>query len=138
MMNLLCCLGLFATTTLSQSVQIGLPKLGTQVAAGSDQTIQIQRPDTLTGSNEIAIVIGISPCRDGKCTSPADSMGTILYKGGYDPEFHNGVQPPYQNFTVEVPKDISGLALIGVTHLSLVGASAYPLIQFLNQTVTVI
>ncbi|CRG90985.1 [NU+] prion formation protein 1 [Talaromyces islandicus] len=137
MMKSVFAFSLFATAALSQSANIGLPQNGAEWTAGSNQTVQVQRPDTLTGSNEIAVVIGISPCHDGKCTSPSASMGTVLYQGGFDPEFHNGVQPPYQNFTVEIPNEISGLAMLGVAHFSLVGASASPTMQYLNQTVTV-
>ncbi|KAJ8103650.1 hypothetical protein POJ06DRAFT_298125 [Lipomyces tetrasporus] len=137
MLKSLFCLSLFATAAYSQAVQIGLPTKGDQLAAGSNQTIQIQRPDTLTGSDEIAVVIGIQQCPNGTCTSPDASMGTVLYQGGFDPEFH-GPQAPYQNFTVKIPDGLSGPALIGVAHLSLVGASTYPLIEFLNQTVAIV
>lgn len=36
-------LGLFAATVLAQSANIGLPQKGTQVTAGSNQTVQVQR-----------------------------------------------------------------------------------------------
>ncbi|KAK9234765.1 hypothetical protein V1525DRAFT_459132 [Lipomyces kononenkoae] len=137
MLKSLFTLGLFATAVHSQTVEIGLPNKGDQLAAGSDQIVQIQRPDSLTGSDEIAVVIGIQQCPNGECTSPDASLGTVLYQGGFDPQFH-GPQPPYQNFTVQIPEYSCGPAIIGVAHMSLVGASTYPLIEFLNQTVTIV
>lgn len=63
-------------------------------------------------------------------------MGTVLYQGGFDPEFHNGVQPPYQNFTVEIPDDISGLAVLGVAHFSLVGVNSITFLSIYDRVLT--
>lgn len=81
--------------------------------------------DSLTGSEEIAVVIGINKCSSGAtCSSPEESMGTVLYNGPFDPQFHETYLPPYQNFTLEIPE---GLAtengIVTVAHFSLVGVS---------------
>lgn len=47
MMKSVFALGLFATTALSQSANIGLPQKGAQVTAGSNQTVQVQRAVSL-------------------------------------------------------------------------------------------
>jgi hypothetical protein len=51
-------------------------------------------------------------------------MGTILYQGPFDPQYHESSQPPYQNFTVRLPNLIApGNAQINVAHAALVGVS---------------
>lgn len=51
-------------------------------------------------------------------------MGTILYNGPFNPQYHESYLPPYQNFTVQVPTSIpAGTALIGVAHVTLLGVS---------------
>ncbi|EED14702.1 conserved hypothetical protein [Talaromyces stipitatus ATCC 10500] len=132
-------LGLIASTALAQSVSIGLPAAGAQLSTGTPTTFQIQRPDTLTGSQEIAVVIGISKCNSGgRCASPDESMGTVLYNGPFNPQFHETALPPYQNFTLEIPESAAtDNGLVTVAHFSLVGASAWPMVEYLNQSITV-
>ena len=51
-------------------------------------------------------------------------MGTILYNGPFNPQYHETYLPPYENFTVTVPSsNPTGTALIGVAHATLVGVS---------------
>jgi hypothetical protein len=79
----------------------------------------------LTGSEEIAVVIGINKCGSGAtCSSPEDSMGTVLYNGPFDPQFHETSLPPYQNFTLEIPEGVAtDTGIVTVAHFSLVGVS---------------
>ncbi|KAJ7434540.1 hypothetical protein B0H11DRAFT_2118394 [Mycena galericulata] len=104
--------------------------------------------DTLTGSTELALVIGFLSCpgpessgSSSNCPSPLDEIGTILYNGSYDPDFHNGgegLKPPYQNFSVVIPRDAeSGVAQLSATHFSLVGAGPFPFLQSRNVTLLV-
>jgi hypothetical protein len=83
--------------------------------------------DTLTGSTEVAVVIGFWHCGGATsiCPAPSDVLGSILYNGPYDPEFHTGVaKPPHQNFTVTIPSTAqAGKAQLSVAHFSLVGVS---------------
>lgn len=132
-------LGLVASTALAQSVSIGLPTAGAQLYTSTNATFQIQRPDSLTGSEEIAVVIGINKCSSGAtCIPPEDSMGTVMYNGPFNPQFHETYLPPYQNFTLEIPESVAtGNGIVTVAHFSLVGASTYPLIEYHNQTVTI-
>ncbi|GAM33562.1 hypothetical protein TCE0_011r00542 [Talaromyces pinophilus] len=116
-------LSLIASTALAQSVFIGLPAAGAQLYTSTNATFQIQRP-----------------CGSGAtCSSPEDSMGTVLYNGPLDPQFHETYLPPYQNFSLEIPEGAAtDNGIVTVAHFSLVGASTYPLIEYLNQTVTII
>lgn len=51
-------------------------------------------------------------------------MGTILYHGGFDPQYHEASQLPYQNFTVTVPTLITaGNGQINIANVVLVGVS---------------
>lgn len=51
-------------------------------------------------------------------------MGTILYNGKFNPQYHEPSQPPYQNFSVKVPADFTtGSAQINVAHATLIGVS---------------
>ncbi|KAJ6461092.1 hypothetical protein C8R45DRAFT_842449 [Mycena sanguinolenta] len=131
------------TTAFAQGVVIGAPADGSTVRRGSKITVEINRPDTLTGSTEIAIVIGFLFCGKSptsKCPPPSEILGTILYNGSYQPEFHSGdAKPPYQNFTVSIPTSASpGKAQLGVAHFSLVGASQFPFLEIFNITLNVV
>jgi hypothetical protein len=129
---------LLVTVAFAQSADIGLPIYNQAVSAGSDLIVQVQRPNSLTGSEEVAVVIGLQSCPNRPCTPPSSFMGTILYNGPFNPQYHEYYLPPYQNFTVQVPASISaGTALIGVAHVTLIGAGLYPFLETLNQTITI-
>jgi hypothetical protein len=127
-----------AATASAQNVAIGLPSAGENLTPGSSTVIQIQRPNSLTGSQEIAVAIGLSSCADSKCYAPEDVMGTILYNGPFKPEYHESSQPPYQNFSVNIPEAIGkGTAQLNIAHVSLVGAGPFPFMETLNRTVLI-
>lgn len=51
-------------------------------------------------------------------------MGTVLYNGPFDPQFHETYLPPYQNFTLEIPEGVAAEnGIVTVAHFSLVGVS---------------
>ncbi|KAJ7723304.1 hypothetical protein DFH07DRAFT_783623 [Mycena maculata] len=133
---------MLTTATLAQSIDIGAPASGATVPAGSNITVEVDKPDTLTGSTEVAIVIGLLSCvglPDG-CPSPADDIGDVLYNGPYNPQFQEATpgKPPYQNFSVAIPGSVpSGPAQLSVVHLSLVGLGPMPFFQIVNITVNV-
>ncbi|KAJ7621006.1 hypothetical protein FB45DRAFT_1006451 [Roridomyces roridus] len=135
---------LLASTALAQSAVIGSPAPGAIVKAGSNITVEVDRPDTLTGSTEVDLIIGFLSCNNinfptGVCPPASEILGTILYNGPYDPEFRTSGKPPYQNFTVQIPADANkGSAQLSVTHFSLVGAGPFPLLEVLNVTVQVV
>ncbi|KIL61388.1 hypothetical protein M378DRAFT_167036, partial [Amanita muscaria Koide BX008] len=122
MMNLLKVVVLFFFTTVAfaQGVVINYPQNGASVPAGQDLTVQVVRPDTLTGSQEVAVVIGLESCTSQSCPSPVDVMGDILYNGPYNPQFQQ--LQPYQNFSVAIPASwTKGAAQLNVAHFTLIG-----------------
>jgi Nis1 family len=79
----------------------------------------------LTSVQQVALVIGISPCQNGQCVSPDEALDNLLYSGSFIPQFHEAGPGPYQNFSVQIPDTISsGAALVGVAHFALVGVSS--------------
>ncbi|KAJ7434517.1 hypothetical protein B0H11DRAFT_1757567 [Mycena galericulata] len=136
---------MLATAAFAQNVDIGAPADGATVTPGTNITVEVDRPDTLTGSIEVAVVIGFLSCvpfNAQTCPPPSEIIGQILYNGPYDPEFRTGPglpnKPPYQNFTVAIPASApTGPAQISVTHFGLVGAGFEPFVQSLNVTVNV-
>ncbi|KAF3389484.1 hypothetical protein F1880_003470 [Penicillium rolfsii] len=138
-MNFFASLALFAGAAMAQNAGIGLPTADQKLTKGSDIVVQVQRPNSLTGSTEMAVAIGISSCTNGPCIPSDEFMGTILYNGGFKPEYHETSLPPYENFTVTVPSSFAaGNAQINVAHAALVGASQYPFLETLNRTVVVV
>ncbi|KAJ7820752.1 hypothetical protein B0H14DRAFT_2833230 [Mycena olivaceomarginata] len=99
------------TAALAQRAGIGAPANGTTVHRGSKITVEIDRPDTLTGSTEVGIVIALHFCgasAESVCQPPEDVLGTILYNGKFKPAFHTGVaktSPPkfYRHNSVHHP-----------------------------------
>ena len=90
----------------------------------TDHALCFVSQNSLTGSEEVAIVIGLQSCSSGPCMPPSSIMGTILYNGPFTPVYHEPYLAPYQNFTVEVPSSFeTGTALIGVVHVTLIGVS---------------
>ncbi|KAJ5904937.1 uncharacterized protein N7473_001853 [Penicillium subrubescens] len=128
-----------ASVSLAQNSIIGLPTAGYMITKGGNVTVQVQRPNSLTGSTEIAVIIGVSSCASTPCQPAGEVMGTILYQGPFDPQYHESDQPPYQNFTVTLPNLIAaGDAQINVAHAALVGAGPFPYLETLNRTVVVV
>ena len=88
--------------------------------------------DTLTGSEEVALVLSMAACPQGSCTSPqynpSEILGQILYNGPYNPQPHPEAglsKPPHQNFSIPVPTSLAPgdtVSLIA-THFNLVGVS---------------
>ncbi|KAI0260654.1 hypothetical protein BC834DRAFT_533665 [Gloeopeniophorella convolvens] len=131
-----------AAGALAQSINIGYPADGATITPGSALTVQVNRPNSLTGSQEVAIVISLLECPSVPCPAPSDRLGSTLYAGGYNPQYPTAPSPqdePQQNFTVTVPSSFSsgGTAQLSVTHLSLVGAGPFPLIEIRNVTLKV-
>ncbi|CAI7601224.1 unnamed protein product [Penicillium pancosmium] len=137
-MKFLVSLAAIASVALAQNAGIGYPAEGQKLGAGSDTVVQIQRPNSLTGSTELSVAIGISSCASSPCMAPTDTMGTILYHGDFKPVYHESSAPPYENFTVTIPSSIKGgKAQINIAHFALVGAGNYPYLDTLNRTIEI-
>ncbi|KAJ6096627.1 hypothetical protein N7486_007373 [Penicillium sp. IBT 16267x] len=137
-MQFLFSLAVFAGLALAQNAYIGLPKAGQKVAPGSDVIVQVQRPNSLTNSEEMAVAIGFASCGSGGCYPTDEFMGTVVYNGKFNPVYHETYLPPYQNFTVTVPASFkAGKAQVNVAHATLIGAGLYPEMETLNQTIVI-
>jgi len=87
------------------------------------ENLQILK-NSLTPSIEVAVAIGLRPCQSGGCGDPADSLGIVLYNGGFDPQYRVQGKPPHQNFTITIPSTATkGKAVLGLVHLALNGVS---------------
>ncbi|KAI1794789.1 hypothetical protein LXA43DRAFT_86903 [Ganoderma leucocontextum] len=136
----------FAASALAQRVHISSPKNLAEVKAGSKITVELDRPNSLTASTEVAIAIGLWPCGGPKGTSKCAStdvskvLGDVVYHGAYKPEYNSKTpsKSPHQTFEITVPKSFSsGQVSLGVAHLSLVGAGATPTYDFTNITLVI-
>lgn len=126
-----------AFTATSQTIDIGYPTNGDVLHAGGQLTAKIDRPDSIIGCTEVGIALAIISCVNGQCPSPSERLGSVLYAGPFDPQAHGG-GGFYQNFTVTVPSSLSsGQALFTLTHLCLLGAGPFPLLEYRNATVTI-
>ncbi|KAJ5104533.1 hypothetical protein NUU61_001880 [Penicillium alfredii] len=124
---------------LAQNAHIGLPTTGQKLSRGDDVTVQVQRPNTLSPSQEMAVAIGIASCGKKGCNVASDVLGTVVYNGKFKPEYHESGLPPYQNFTVKVPDSLAqGRAQVNVAHATLVGAGPQPYLESLNRTVVIV
>ncbi|KAJ3855997.1 hypothetical protein EV368DRAFT_33429 [Lentinula lateritia] len=124
---------------LAQNVFIGHPANGSTISAGSNLTVRIDRPDTLSSSTEVALVMGMWPCNDLPCPGPSNIIGTILYNGPYKPQFSLNSLPPHENFTVSIPEGfVKGVTQFGVAHIALIGAGQAPFLETLNATLVIV
>ncbi|KAH8112257.1 hypothetical protein DFH11DRAFT_1608864 [Phellopilus nigrolimitatus] len=111
---------------LAQRISLGSPSAGQTLSAGQSTTVQVFKPDSLSGSTEIGIAITLQKCSQTPCPDESQTLGN----GG------NAVQP-FQNFTVTVPSGFSGPAVLSVAHANLIGAGPSLFTEITNVTVTV-
>ncbi|KAH8091043.1 hypothetical protein BXZ70DRAFT_909919 [Cristinia sonorae] len=140
-------LAALATSAFAQSIAITGPPAGTTVTAGQGFVVDIARPNTLSPSQEVAVVVALSSCGSfggGTCdfVTPDQVLGRILYSGPYTPTHHTDSAPGsiefYQNFTVTVPDNFAkGPASLNVAHFNLIGAGPFPSMEVKNITVIV-
>ncbi|KDQ53360.1 hypothetical protein JAAARDRAFT_161875 [Jaapia argillacea MUCL 33604] len=129
-----------ALSAMAQTVTIGAPAAGITTCAGCYLNVEIDRPNFLSSSQEVSVIIAMQSCNSGGCVGAEKSHGTVLYAGPYNPQYSTTVdyKPPHQNFTVEVPTFfITGQAVLSVTHFALVGAGLEPFLEYKNVTVNI-
>lgn len=49
------------------------------------------------------MVIGLLQCQQTPCPPPSAQLGSIVFNGQFNPQFHEIPGEPYENFTVTVP-----------------------------------
>jgi len=131
----------FPILSLAQAVTIESPPAGASIAQGESFTVQIARPDTLTGSIEVSVAIGVVSCASRPCSTftTTQDLGSVLYYGPYTPELYGGRTPEYENFTVSLPSGFSlGAAQINVAHFSLLGLGPSLFFETLNSSIVVV
>ncbi|KAH7909228.1 hypothetical protein BJ138DRAFT_1011266 [Hygrophoropsis aurantiaca] len=136
---------IFFGIAFGQNIMIAAPLQGTRVSPGSNIVVDIQRPNSLSSSEEVAVVIAIQSCATSPCIPPTKSLGMILYNGHFNPQEpqlsspNAGFQQPGQNFTIQIPPSLrNGSALITITHLALIGAGPIPWLEYQNVSLVVV
>ncbi|KAH9480686.1 hypothetical protein JR316_0007286 [Psilocybe cubensis] len=140
--TILSTIALCTVSAYAQGAVLSYPRDGDKFHAGSKFTVEVDRPNSLSGSTEVGVVIAVNSCNNGPCAPPTAILGQILYNGPFNPQYQAsavGYQTPGQNFSVTLPSDISkGPASLNVFHVALIGAGrAIPLTQTLNTTIIV-
>ncbi|KAM5538614.1 hypothetical protein V8D89_007643 [Ganoderma adspersum] len=125
----------------AQNVFIYAPPPQSTFAPGESFVVDVDRPDSLTGSRDVSVAIGLLSCADRAPSGTCDGidsawmMGDILYAGPYSPVAPTGGNAN-ENFTVTVPADFQpGPAVLAVAHFTLVGELFWPSLEVLNETV---
>ncbi|KAL1950814.1 hypothetical protein VTO73DRAFT_5938 [Trametes versicolor] len=141
-MKFLVVLSALASLAAAQMAVIRAPPAQSTFAPGEQFIVDVDRPDTLTGSQEVSVAIGLLSCvgraPPGTCDGIdfTEQIGTALYAGPYAPQLRPGGSDLFENFTVTVPEGFpSGAASLVVAHFSLVGALNWPTLEVLNETV---
>ncbi|KAI0326898.1 hypothetical protein GY45DRAFT_1373599 [Cubamyces sp. BRFM 1775] len=138
-------LAALVASAMAQGVVISAPPPLATLTAGQTTVVEVVRPDSLTGSQEVSVAIGIQSCVGrapaGTCDG-VDASGNIgtsaLYAGPYTPQIagHHSAAL-VQNFTVTVPDYLQpGAAVIAVAHFSLISGIEI-LFEVVNQTVII-
>ncbi|KAJ7352014.1 hypothetical protein DFH08DRAFT_77991 [Mycena albidolilacea] len=139
-LNILTISCLYIATVWGQASHIGFPLAGDTIHFNTNITVQIVRPNSIQGSTEVGIAIGLLSCpvsQEADCPSPAGQLGSILYTGPFAPTVHPMAQI-YENFTLTVPSAgflATGRAQLAVARLHLIGAGPSPILELSNITV---
>ncbi|KAJ3747222.1 hypothetical protein DFH05DRAFT_1457636 [Lentinula detonsa] len=138
MKSILILLSIFFLTVHSQTITVLSPSSGSEITPGQNVTVQLAFGNSLTGVEHVSAVIAMINCAGAPCpTDASDSLGIPLFAGNYTPQYHEQNLPPYENFTITVPGTLAaGTNMLTVAHFMLVGASAVPVLQFDNVTVS--
>ncbi|KAK7444839.1 hypothetical protein VKT23_015157 [Stygiomarasmius scandens] len=126
-----------ASAVFCQSALVHFPTDGTSVSAGSSLNVDIIRPNSLSSSQEVGVVLGLASCNP-RCLAANLSIGRILYNGDFNPQFGNASQP-HQNITVQIPSDTpKGAAQLNFAHFFLLGASLSPDLESSSVSITIV
>ncbi|KAF8885680.1 hypothetical protein CPB84DRAFT_1788131 [Gymnopilus junonius] len=129
------CLGVTAQTSF-----IGYPPDGASITPGKKLTVQVVRPNSIEGSIEAGLVIGLFSCFNGPAGCPGpEEVGTVLFNGKFKPTVHTGEQfQIYENFSLTVPSDFpAGAAQLSTNRFHLIGAGPAAVLEQHNITVNV-
>ncbi|KAF8121715.1 hypothetical protein EV363DRAFT_1362992 [Boletus edulis] len=134
--KLLFCVAALTSAALAQDISIALPAQGTNITAGSNFVVQVERATSSNSVQEISLVIAGMQCLDG-CPGTGNGIGhAILYSGTFDPESTNGEGKSYQNFTVTAPNFFQGTMQLNVARFYLEGLYNIAELELADTTVT--
>ncbi|KAI0647684.1 hypothetical protein C8Q79DRAFT_1008099 [Trametes meyenii] len=143
-MNVFILLSVFASLAAAQMAVILSPPPQSTLSPGDQFVVDVDRPDTLTPSQEVSVAIGLLSCAGiappGTCNGvdPTEELGRVLFAGPYTPQLRPGGSDLFQNFTVTVPDNFPpGAAALSVAHFSLVGAGLSPILEVPSETVII-
>ncbi|KAG1848888.1 hypothetical protein F4604DRAFT_1589862 [Suillus subluteus] len=129
------------SVALAQTIELGFPQNGDNFCPGQEVIAEVILPGSLASCIQVGIALAIDNCVDGLCPVPAEKLGSVLYAGPWTPDTPLDHPPGgnYQNFTVTIPSYLAkGPAIFTLTHLCLLGAAPYPLLEYRNATVNIV
>ncbi|OJT12809.1 hypothetical protein TRAPUB_10644 [Trametes pubescens] len=137
-------LAALAACASAQNVIIASPPALATLFPGQSVVVDVDRVPSLTGSQDVAVAIGIQSCVGlapaGTCdgVDTTGNIGTPLFSGPYTPQpVGNGHSDLFQNFTVTIPEFLpAGPAVLSVAHFGLV-IGVEPFLEVVNQTVII-
>ncbi|KAJ6461089.1 hypothetical protein C8R45DRAFT_941561 [Mycena sanguinolenta] len=133
---------LFAAAALAQTILITSPAPGSNVARGSNITVELSMLESLTSSVEGSLALGLWPCGPGgeTCLPASEVLGTVLlYNGPFNPNFLNNQSLVSQNITVNIPSGApTGNAQLQGANFILVGEELSPALITFGVNVTVV
>ncbi|KAF9524265.1 hypothetical protein CPB83DRAFT_898019 [Crepidotus variabilis] len=111
----------------AQASCIGSPAAGSNISPNQQITVQVVRPNSIQGSTEVGLAIGLLMCQQNPCPPPSGQLGSVLYTGQFSPQ-PMGMGQYYQNFTVTVPSyfQAPNKAQLATARLHLIGAGPSP------------
>jgi len=133
------------TSAVAQRAFIRNPAAGTTVHKGGQVTVQLVRPNSIQGSQEVGLALSVqscpsspcpsspcpsSPCPPSPCPPAEQQLGVVQFIGQYNPQLHEIPGNPYQNFTITIPDFFeSGKGEIISTRFHLIGAGPSPVLE---------
>ncbi|CDO75673.1 hypothetical protein BN946_scf184941.g26 [Trametes cinnabarina] len=127
-----------AMSAFAQGISIVQPTSGTSQRAGDPLTVVVAKQDSLTGSTDVSIAIGLWSCATTDCDDiPQEDLGTVLYTGSYSPKLDESGEDT-QDYIVRVPATTaSGPARLTVAHFYILGASSIATLDYAHTTLNI-
>ncbi|KAJ7769221.1 hypothetical protein DFH07DRAFT_954460 [Mycena maculata] len=133
--NFLLVSAMHVAAVCAQSISIGAPATGSLVVSRSTTTVEVDKPESLTPSDDVAIVIAMLNCGSSSpCSPPSEQLGSVLFQGPYSAQIQTPPKPPGENFTVTLPDFGSTTVQLAVVHLILVEAGPHVVLDIANIT----
>ncbi|KAJ6450592.1 hypothetical protein C8R47DRAFT_1170966 [Mycena vitilis] len=142
-LNILTIFCLYITSALGQAAHIGFPLPGDTLHFDKNFTLQLVRPNSIMGSIEVGIAVGLLPCplsQEPVCPPPTSQLGYVLYTGPFSPTINPIDHKVYENFTLTVPEEFfygPGRAQLAVVRFHLIGGGPVSVLEVNKMTLNV-